>query len=247
MTLSTQLQELGLNKNEAKVYLALVRLGEAVASQIVKKIGVHRNIVYDNLEKLKEKGLVSVIIKEGKKTFIAQDSGALLEYVDDCRTQVEEKAMVAEKVAPEIAKILGATAQKQTAHLYQGVKGVKKVLNQVLQSGEYWDIGVTNASVDLLGETWWRNFNVKVRKLKVREHLLLNSDFEKKVGIESSPRRKFRTLPKSLTQATEIMLFDQKVAIFVYSETPTVVVLDDAHVFSSFQMHFSFLWNSTKK
>ena len=44
---SKDLEKLGLNKNEAKVYLGLLRLGSATAAQLVKQIGSHRNNKYE--------------------------------------------------------------------------------------------------------------------------------------------------------------------------------------------------------
>ena len=65
------LEKLGLNKNEAKVYFGLLKKGQATASELVKSVGVHRNIIYDNLEKLIDKGLVSYVVEGTKRRFIA--------------------------------------------------------------------------------------------------------------------------------------------------------------------------------
>jgi len=59
--------DLGFNRNEAKVYLALARYGHATANEIIKATKFHKNIVYDNLEKLIDKGLVSYITEIRRK------------------------------------------------------------------------------------------------------------------------------------------------------------------------------------
>ena len=63
------LVDLGFNKNEAKVYLSLIRFGKVDAKQIIKDTKFHKNIVYDNLSKLIDRGLVSFIIEGKKKIF----------------------------------------------------------------------------------------------------------------------------------------------------------------------------------
>jgi len=45
------LEELGLAKNEAKVYLNLLRLGSASVGKSTAESGVHRRNVYDSLER----------------------------------------------------------------------------------------------------------------------------------------------------------------------------------------------------
>ncbi|MBI5073461.1 helix-turn-helix domain-containing protein, partial [Candidatus Woesearchaeota archaeon] len=62
-----QLMELGFSLNEAKVYIALVKLGSGTTSDITKESGVHRVNVYEIIDKLTNKGLLSSL-KKGAKT-----------------------------------------------------------------------------------------------------------------------------------------------------------------------------------
>ena len=62
------LEAAGLTGNEIKVYLALLELGSVTAGEILKKIEIHRGAVYDTLDKLMEKGLVSYVIKANGNT-----------------------------------------------------------------------------------------------------------------------------------------------------------------------------------
>ena len=73
--------KLGFNKNEAKVYLALIEFGKADAGQIIAETKFHKNIVYDNLDKLIDKGLVSFIIENKKKIFQIASSNSLIDPV----------------------------------------------------------------------------------------------------------------------------------------------------------------------
>jgi len=57
--LNKELEKIGLSKKEAKVYLACLELSEATIGQISKKSGVKRTTVYDIVESLKEKSLIS--------------------------------------------------------------------------------------------------------------------------------------------------------------------------------------------
>ncbi|MBU2442745.1 MAG: helix-turn-helix domain-containing protein, partial [Nanoarchaeota archaeon] len=61
------LEDLGLSEAEAKVYLALLETGSTLAGPIIKKTGLHRGTTYQILQRLIEKGLVSYVIKAGKR------------------------------------------------------------------------------------------------------------------------------------------------------------------------------------
>ncbi len=243
---SQDLERLGLNRNEAKVYLGLLTLGQATAAELVKHVGTHRNIVYDNLEKLIEKGLVSYISEGPKRTFIAEDPQTILDFLQSKRVAIDKEEKMAQELIPDISKLLRSTKSKQEAYLFRGVKGVKKVLGMVLESDEYYCIGITNASVDLLGATYWKNFNLKVDARKIKEHLLVNPDFRNIINIRSTALRKQRVLPPQMSQMTEILVFSGKAAMFVYSEVPIVVLIDDPHIAEAFRKQFSVLWAFAK-
>ena len=53
------LEELGLTKNEIKIYLALLELGTTPAGILIKKVDMHRASVYDVIDQLINKGLIS--------------------------------------------------------------------------------------------------------------------------------------------------------------------------------------------
>ena len=65
--LEKELQNLGFYKNEAKVYLALLELGFTSTGPLIKKTNLHRNIVYESLDKLITHGLVASTMQKGKK------------------------------------------------------------------------------------------------------------------------------------------------------------------------------------
>ena len=77
------LENAGLKSNEAKIYITLLENGISLVSDLYKKIAVHRRNIYDALEKLQEKGLVTVVIKKGKKHFEAVNPEKLLDYLQE--------------------------------------------------------------------------------------------------------------------------------------------------------------------
>ena len=56
-----ELEQIGLTKGEIKVYVALLELGESTKTPIARKSEVSPGKVYDVLERLLRKGLVSTI------------------------------------------------------------------------------------------------------------------------------------------------------------------------------------------
>ena len=71
MTIIEQLNQLGLNGRQARVYLALLQLGSATAIEIAKYTKYKHPTVYDVLDLLKEKRLITETLSGKRKIFSA--------------------------------------------------------------------------------------------------------------------------------------------------------------------------------
>lgn len=90
-----ELIKLGLSLNEALIYSALLASGETPSGEIIKKIGKHRNIVYEALDSLKKKSLIKERIKKGKKYF-------KIDNPDILENQAKDQLDLASKLVSEI-------------------------------------------------------------------------------------------------------------------------------------------------
>ena len=57
------LREIGLTDNEIRIYIELLKQGEALASELANRTKVNRTLTYQILNKLIEWGLISYVIK----------------------------------------------------------------------------------------------------------------------------------------------------------------------------------------
>ena len=77
------LTEFGLSEKEAKVYLALLELEVATATEIAKNSNIKRSSTYVVLESLKEKGLVGTTEEKRIQRFVASSPDFLLYQAQD--------------------------------------------------------------------------------------------------------------------------------------------------------------------
>jgi len=128
-----------LTEGESKVYGALVTLGESSIGNVLKVSGVSHSKIYDILKRLSEKGLVSTINKRGKQYFSAADPSALQLLIDEKK---ETLAKDSEEIAQAIQQLRvnkNKTSPKSILTSYEGIKGVKNVLEAVLHEIESGD------------------------------------------------------------------------------------------------------------
>ena len=132
----TNLIKLGLNKNETRVYVSLLKKGSASAGELIADTEFHRNIVYDNLDKLINKGLVSFISEGKKKIFQANSPESIIDMLEKEQDGLDEKKKIAEGVRKSISQLISKQEPKQEATIFRGVKGIKSILKDTLEEGE---------------------------------------------------------------------------------------------------------------
>ncbi|MFA6414819.1 MAG: helix-turn-helix domain-containing protein [Candidatus Paceibacterota bacterium] len=120
------LQTVGLDAKEATAYLALLELGEAAMGQLVKKSRLKRTTLYDTIESLKQRNLVSVSKKNKKIVYVAENPRKIIEQLDDKRAS-------AEKMLPELLSITNVLQKKPRIRYFEGIDGIKEVYKDTLR------------------------------------------------------------------------------------------------------------------
>ncbi|MDP1884776.1 MAG: helix-turn-helix domain-containing protein [Candidatus Moranbacteria bacterium] len=114
------LQKIGLNEKEAKVYLAALELGETTLQRIVTKAGISRTTIYDVLESLKQRGLISAVKKSKKLYYYAEEP-------DSLQNELDEKQDLLKKALPQLIAMANLIDRKPKIRYYEGLEGIKEV------------------------------------------------------------------------------------------------------------------------
>src|SRR3989338_7565885 len=85
-----QLESLGLTRNEALIYLFLLKKGETTTGAIIKETGIANSRVYENLNSLIIKGLVSYNVQKDGKHFRAEEPNKFIELEETRRKKIRE-------------------------------------------------------------------------------------------------------------------------------------------------------------
>lgn len=235
------LEQLGLTKIEAKVYLALLKLGSTTTGPLVKKTELHRATVYDALKRLMEKGLINFIIKEKTKYFQAVDPEHFLDLIKEQKQRLEEKEKLSEDIVKKLQQIQEQAKIKESASIFQGKRGIKTIFEDILNYKEYYAFASKGRFKEILG-SYFDLFQRKKRQKKIKVKLLIDeslkgSDYVKSIYGE------VRFLPKEYNYPTASFVYDDKVAFFVFTEYPTAFLIESEEVASSFKSYFELLWN----
>jgi sugar-specific transcriptional regulator TrmB len=244
----TELLKLGFNRNEAKVYLSLIRFGKADARTLIKETKFHKNIVYDNLEKLIDKGLVSFIIEGKRKIFQIASADSLNDYFEEKQKEIAEKKKSAEKLTLEISKIARVIPSVQHATVFRGVKGIKAFYYRGVENRQYTlAFGAPQESIDIMGEIFWRNLQAKRLARKVKAKLIFNPSIKEYGETIKNRLTEVRYFERDFEPMSETHIQGDEVGIIVWTKEPILFLIKDKLVAESYTKFFEKMWKQAKR
>lgn len=231
-----KLSAAGLTKTEGKIYATLVDLGKAQAGMLSRKTGIHRRSVYDALERLIEKGLVSFIKENEKRYYLAENPLRLAELVDNQKKAIDE-------VLPLLAAKFAEKKEKQETKFYRGIEGVKDIFEDQISEGKpVFIIGASYDASNIL-KYYLPHYTSKRIKKKLKLHLIYcggKRDF-------AVPYGETAYLPESYASPVSTNIYSDKVAIIVWGYEPVALLIKNKSISDTYMKYFQLLWKIAKK
>ena len=235
---SEKLKQLGFDENEVKIYLSLLELTESQAGELSKKTQINRTTVYDSLSRLIDKGFVTYVLSANKKIFRPVSPKKIL-------ASVKEKEKIAEELVPKLEKIYSSSPKSEEANIYHGKKGIKVILTEILSFKEYSAFGSSGGFRKYM-KTDFVGFQLRKKELKIKSRVLQSTASKKNKELKKVSFTTFRYLPKEYLSPSTTILYGDKIAIIVWSETPIATVIKSKEVLDSFMSYFEVLWTVAK-
>lgn len=234
-----ELQEFGLNEREAKVYLQVLKDQGETASTIAKRTKINRTTVYLELNNLIEKGLVSYIIKNKKKTFQAQEPETFLEILELKKKKISQ-------ILPKL-KNLHKSINPFKIEILEGKEGIKQFYRNIIHtSKEICAFGITGFAFKILEfEFPHLAKEAKINGLKLQ--YLANENA--KAELSKLPKNfvEIKYLPKEITSNVTTIIYEDKIAIqSLIKENIFVVIIQDKQLNEGYKNYFNYMWNLTK-
>jgi len=233
-------EELGLSKNESKVYLALLSLGACSVSEIEKKSFVYRSNIYDALNRLMEKGLVSTVIKEKKQYYESANPKDLIPIFEERFKELKEEL-------PALAKMYEFGKTKQEVRHFKGSGGISTVLKDINKSKSYDAFGISSNLAKVVPHYFPQWIRERIdkrlfgRMIKTKGDMLATPQlFGKKTYKKLF---EVRELSKTFYTPAATFIYGSKVAIILEKvENPLAVIIESQEISDGYRKQFLALW-----
>lgn len=236
------LMRAGLDDREVEVYLALLAMKSARATDIAKAAKQTRTHTYVILRDLASKGLVSEIERGKVIHFVAEPPERIISFVKNREEELESLQDLLQGAMPFLKGLTHPLEGKPRVKVLHGLSGVRSVYRDVL-TREYvafynpqanWDIFDGNIVTMLFGK------HVKLRG----KDLLVNNEWTEKY-IATTPQHEeyeIRLLPDGVDFLSDVIVFEDSIALFTFADEPTVISIENLELAKSFRAWHAMMW-----
>lgn len=250
MDLKHILEEYGFSEKETNLYLALVELNVAPARVIARRAGVNRGTAYDILKKFVDQGLVS-FHQKGKQHFAVESPEKLIEALEDRQTRLQRLKMNISDKLPELKIMFQRQGGRPAIKLYEGTKGIKKILDDLLRSvsesdkKEYYVYSSATSQQRSGIYKDFPEFNKKRIEKGIKVQTIALGQGGETAGLDE---RKQLKAPLKETEATHELIYAGKVAHIGLDKAgaPVGVIIENAGIYETQKMIFESLWKITR-
>lgn len=237
MNAQQRLEQLGLSKVEAEVYLALLSGGEHAASVVAKQVSMQRTTVYAILKQLVEKGFATSTIKRRGQIFRAERPQHVAGYY-------EKRLKTFTEGIPFLESLEKTQLKSSGLRFIETVPELKRYYANVLRDyrgRSYVAMGNSNVWQGI-DPDFFIEFRKERAQAQIRTRLLLSADSTQTNPTEDSLLREVKFLPPNYKFKSTIDIYDDQILIVSPEQTALAVVIGVSSMVDIFLSTFEMLW-----
>ena len=243
--IAESLRKIGLSEGEIKVYSALLNNGSLPVNLIHEKVGIERRNIYDILNKLIERGLISYVTENKRKSYSISHPSKILGYIEEQKHELEQTKQEVTKDIPSLIEKFNFKRPDVSAEVYRGYGGVKAIWEDMLNYKEVRWIG-SGRYVPKKFPHFFENWNMRRIKKKVKWFNLMREELRKET--KTMPFEELKFLPKEFSgNPTVICVYGNKVVSFLFGDDIFAFLIESKDLADNYRRYHKYLFENVAK
>ena len=248
--ITQHLQSLGLNKSEARIYLAGLQFDRAVGvSELQAATGMKRPTIYHNLDQLALRGLVGKVSSMGRTTYTFSPPEQLEHSIEHEVRQARAKLQTVAQLSSLLEALPQASSVTNVRH-FEGLAGVKTAVDMALFCKDpSWKVIAPVQNVFRQLDKRYAKYYVVTRKrhgITARTLWEMPDPDGRPLTRQEVADRQPRYLPPHLqgTFTATTIIFDNKVVLLTTAPELSAIVIESTEINNLFNALFDGLWHT---
>jgi sugar-specific transcriptional regulator TrmB len=229
--------------------LVLLNNGELSVNEIGTKSGLHRQVCYDALDRLVEKGFISYIMKNSKKFFKVLNPEKIIDYLDEKKHEIDLKKQNFGSILPELTNMFQVQRDETDVEVVKGKNVLRTIYNDIFK------VLKENKEILLamgIEETKFLEYDRiaikqhinKLQKNKLKEKLLSKVSA---THFFEGPQSEYRLIEDHLFNPNPTHIYGDKIAIVIWGHPTYGIIIKSKQIADANRKYFQMLWKIAKK
>ena len=246
------LRRIGLTESEIKVYLALMKLGISTKGNLIKESKIAPSKIYEITDKLIDKGLCSIIVKNGVRYFSGAPPIRIRDYLRKKQEEILKEEKELEKIMPKLQSFYEKIPEGVNVEVFIGWKGMETVYINLLEKAkkneEVYIIGAGTGKEEEKLELFYTKYGREAFKKGIKMKVIFNDSARSYIKkIEKNLNKSYNKKFLFDHTPTEVLIFMNMTAIIIRRDEPLAILIKDKETADSFRKYFNELWNVAEK
>lgn len=237
-----QLQEIGLTKNEARIYTSLLSCSKMTVSEIARATNIKRATCYQYLDALLSQGFI-VRVPIGKRMFYSPVNPKKI------LTAARKRYATFEKVVENMTKQYEESTHKPRVFFYEGKREIKHIYEDLFKTiGDVYSIFPPKIFFENFTEQEYDDFDSSISQhaLKSKDLIVGDTHFRKveeirkKNGMKNKITKK---LPESFTSTVDVLIYNDSVALISLRDL-SALVIENKEIATVLKNMHALIWKS---
>lgn len=246
------LMDLGFDKKERQVYMSLLPLGQGTATQLGKRTGIQRSTTKYYLDKLVERGVVSVLAQNKTFIYTAEPPKKIIQNLELKKQEVTHQIEKAGRIVSELEKIINPSSTLPKVRFFEGTNSYLSFTEESLKCKDKEILYINNVDAyrNVIPDEYVDNSYIKTRVEK-NIHLKLlavrSPHAEEYKARDKKENRETRFFPKNFFFEHTIFIFDDTTTIVSNRDYPSCVMITSKDITETMRTLFNFMWSCAEK
>ncbi|MGV8162203.1 MAG: TrmB family transcriptional regulator [Candidatus Nanoarchaeia archaeon] len=245
---TTILESIGLTKNESITYLTLLKIGTSKTGNILKISRLNSGKIYEILDSLKRKGLVSETIKDNIKFFTAAPPAQLSHYLELKKQAIYDEEKTIQKLLPSLEALRNQIIPEKRIVTYSGFRGIitaaEEALRNTPEGSEILSLGISD--INAWSQNYWLKWEKMRENKKIRARYILSQKGTIYNDMQTPKNIKTRIL--KLDTPVGIDIYGKNIVLILHYQEPiSCTMIYDEHTNKTFRSYFEPLWAIAKE
>ena len=248
--INSLLKKLDFNEKEIELYLAILKSGKIIPSDLAKITGINRSTVYSIAAELNKKGLINQDLSNSIKYLVAVPPEELLNLIKRDEEKIAQKKVLISQAVEELKNFSSNTRYSLPKFRFIAEEELE---NFLYKQSEKWDESLLNTEACWYGfqDHTFAEFYSKMidwywsrADKNIQLKLLTNkSDIEKVIEKRGYERRQMKFIKKKVPfTATTWVIGEYIVMIFTNQRPHYAIEIRNAELAKNQRELFKFLW-----